>query len=253
MKEVKIIFSDYDGTIYTEDGMVEKNVGAIKEWHDNGGKFVIATGRGLTSAKKVIDQYGIPFDYCIINNGAVVVDSDYNLLLKLTIPLVEVKKIATFIRDNFSSEIEGIYYYGLGEKTIEPEDIVTKVRAQTIGRDHAPMQAVTDAINQSFPNVIAHVTLTDMYPLEQFPDSNYQIVDIGYGEAGKQHAMRFILEREGLRSIDATAIGDGANDIEMIKNYDGYALGGSVAAKMNGKITASVFELINGIMKARGL
>jgi hydroxymethylpyrimidine pyrophosphatase-like HAD family hydrolase len=48
----KIVFCDYDGTIYTEDGKLDENVAAIRRWHDAGGKFVIATGRGFASAQK---------------------------------------------------------------------------------------------------------------------------------------------------------------------------------------------------------
>ena len=52
----KIVFSDYDGTIFiTEEDML-KNVEAIENYRNLGGKFVIVTGRSKTSVSKVIKQ-----------------------------------------------------------------------------------------------------------------------------------------------------------------------------------------------------
>jgi HAD superfamily hydrolase (TIGR01484 family) len=245
----KIVFSDYDGTIYTEDGRAAENVAAIKNWRAAGGKFVIATGRGFTSAQDAAGEYGIPFDYVIMNNGALIADANWNLVSELTIDPALAQAVADFIQDNFADLVEGFYYYGLGNKSKDKEGVITKIRVQTKGRDHEPMLRIADAVNHAFPSVIAHATLTDMYPLEQFPDANYQIVDIVATVAGKESAIRWVLEREGLAPADAVTVGDGANDVEMLEHYGGYAIRGSMAAQMladspNTKTTESVVALL---------
>lgn len=239
----KIIFSDYDGTIYTEDGKTAENVAAIKKWREAGGKFVIATGRGFTSAQDVAGEYGIPFDYVIMNNGALIADSNWNLISQLTIEPSTANDILNFIQSNFTDIVEDIYYYGLGRKSKVPTGVITKIHVQTKGRDHEPMFRVTNAINHAFPNVIAHATSTDMYSIDEFP---YQIVDIVGIGAGKESAIRWVLEKESIAPSDAVTIGDGANDVEMIKRYNGYAIRGSMADGMtNGKTAESVASMIN--------
>lgn len=61
----QIVFSDYDGTIYITEENMCKNVKAIEEYINNGGKFVIVTGRSKTSVSNVIKQYNILYDYII--------------------------------------------------------------------------------------------------------------------------------------------------------------------------------------------
>ena len=247
----KIIFSDYDGTIYTRDGGVAENVQAIKRWHEAGGKFVIATGRGFTSAKDAAGEYGIPFDYVIMNNGALIADSEWNLISELTVDSTTAQEIRQFIEHNFRDLVEGFYYYGLGSKSSEPMGVITKIRVQTKGRDHEPMLRIANAVNHTFPDVIAHATTTDMYALEQFPDANYQIVDIVGVRAGKERAIELVLEREGLTADDVVTVGDGANDAEMIERYDGYAIRGTmVDAMTDSKTTTSVGALIDELMGA---
>ncbi|MCL2038485.1 HAD family hydrolase [Candidatus Saccharibacteria bacterium] len=244
----KIVFSDYDGTIYTDDGNTTNNVAAIKKWHAAGGKFVIATGRGFTSAQDAAGEYGIPFDYCIMNNGALIADSNWTLISELTIDPPLAQEIAEFVQNNFAAQIEGLYYYGLGSKSHQPTGVITKIRVQTHGRNHEPMLRIAKALNHAFPDVIAHATLTDMYPLEQFPDANYQIVDIVGAKAGKERSIQLILERESLSPDDVITIGDGANDVEMLEQYDGYAIRGSMAAQMTtGKTVASLADMLSTI------
>ncbi len=62
----------------------------------------------------------------------------------------------------------------------------------------------------------------------------------------KAAAIQFVLERERLTAADATAIGDGPNDLEMVEAYDGYAIAGtSLAAEQPElKTVASVAELL---------
>ena len=44
MMKKQIVFSDYDGTIYITESNMEKNIKAIKEYRNFGGKFVIHNG-----------------------------------------------------------------------------------------------------------------------------------------------------------------------------------------------------------------
>ena len=66
----KIFITDFDGTLATHDGLVsQKNREALKRLSKNGIVRVIATGRNLYSARKVISS-DFPVDYVIFTTGA---------------------------------------------------------------------------------------------------------------------------------------------------------------------------------------
>lgn len=244
----KIVFCDYDGTFYTDEKSVQLNVEAVKRFRGQGGKFVIATGRGMDSIDKAIGQYSIPFDYLILNNGAFITNNNKEVIFKKDISAKVTKKAAGFIENNFRDLLEGIYYYGFGDKSKTPEDTTTKMRAQTFGKSHSPAEEIEQAINRNFPELKAHATWTDLYP-----DRNYQIVDITNAEISKETAIDFVLRLENLSDHEATAVGDSRNDVSMIQKYNGYAMEQSedrVKEVASGTVE-SVAELVNSLLSQR--
>ena len=73
-----ILFSDLDGTLLNSQMQVsEENRKAIEEFVSQGGRFGVATGRGLENAMSYLD--GIPFNYySIFLNGALLYDMRIN-------------------------------------------------------------------------------------------------------------------------------------------------------------------------------
>ena len=56
---MKILFTDLDGTLLTEDKRIsETDMRSIRAMIDAGHKFVMTTGRPLTSVKQLAEQYG---------------------------------------------------------------------------------------------------------------------------------------------------------------------------------------------------
>ena len=84
---MKLLVSDYDGTIKTYDknpNFVEKiifreNIKTINNFiKDN--RFVIATGRNTKSIYDETKKYKILYDYLISYNGRVIVDKNNNII-----------------------------------------------------------------------------------------------------------------------------------------------------------------------------
>jgi HAD-superfamily hydrolase, subfamily IIB len=241
----KIIFCDYDGTFFTDDKSAQQNAKAVKRFRKQGGKFVIATGRGLSSIRPMIREYSISFDYLILNNGAFITNGNEEIIFQKTISRYTAEKASDFMKENFNDILEGVYFYGFGDKTKTPEGIITKMRGQTIGKSRDSAENLEQAINSHFPSLKAHATWTDLYP-----EIDYQIVDIMNAETGKDSAIDFILELEGLGAKDATAIGDGRNDVDMVQRFKGYAMKHSedILKSVASGIVDSVEELIDSLI-----
>ena len=73
---MKILASDYDGTLRTEELVAEKDIEAIARFRKAGNLFGIVTGRSMESLQKEIERNGFTYDFIITNNGGVIYDGD---------------------------------------------------------------------------------------------------------------------------------------------------------------------------------
>ena len=94
-----LLVSDYDNTyeIHYDDNNLEEvfklNYNAVKKYREEKNLFAIATGRHFDAIKRTIDEKKLEFDYLIVNNGAEVYDSNYNLLFAKSIDDESLTKI----------------------------------------------------------------------------------------------------------------------------------------------------------------
>ena len=71
----KLLISDYDDTLFTDEESLTKNLEKIKEFRENANIFVIATSRNFASIMEEIKKYNIFYDYLIVNVGAGLFDN----------------------------------------------------------------------------------------------------------------------------------------------------------------------------------
>lgn len=94
-----------------------------------------------------------------------------------------------------------------------------KLRIKTF--DYKLAQNIEDEINSIFNEYIkAHSAFPGMY----YDNHNFVIVDIVSVNAGKENAIKKLLEILNIEKEQVATIGDGRNDIAMIKEYNGYAM-----------------------------
>lgn len=77
---MKILASNYDGTLCYGKKVMAEDSEAIRKWQAAGNLFVIVTGRAKESLDKYLDKDGIQPDYYVTNNGSVIYDAQGNLL-----------------------------------------------------------------------------------------------------------------------------------------------------------------------------
>ncbi len=90
----KLLVCDLDGTLLDEKGQIDQeSLRWIKQFCQDGGRFVICTGRMDTDIKYVEKQLGFESDYRISQNGAVVYDRKNQLVACETIPSSYIPKL----------------------------------------------------------------------------------------------------------------------------------------------------------------
>jgi len=208
---MKLLVSDYDGTIKTfdknpnliESYIFKNNIKEINAFVNNDNKFIIATGRNTTSIQKEINKYKILYNYLISYNGRVIVDKDNNILN------------AEYIDNDFICELDNLYmkdltlYNEYKETNYENKLIYIYV---TLGS----RKNINDYINY----------LKDKYPNLEI---SYNILFNTLIVRRKYNKLMAINELLGLNIIDINrediiTIGDDKNDKEMIKYYNGYRM-----------------------------
>lgn len=212
----QIVFSDYDGTIYITEENMPRNIKSIEEYRNLGGKFVIVTGRSKTSVSNVIKQYSIPYDYIISNNGAVVFNSDMRKIYEQAISIDISSKIVKYLKTKENIEI---FFYDDEDKVEYHNQELLKIRIRTSNYELA--QTIEDQINSMFKDEVkAHSAFPGMY----YDNHDFVIVDIVSKSAGKENAIKKLLDILNIKKEQVITIGDGRNDIGMIKEYNGYSM-----------------------------
>ena len=77
---MKLLATDYDGTLCYGEHIMDEDLEAIRRWKEAGNLYVVATGRSQESIKKQIEKFDLPFDYLICNNGGMIFDENYREL-----------------------------------------------------------------------------------------------------------------------------------------------------------------------------
>ena len=76
---MKVLASDFDGTIFFKDHVKEEDVKAVKVFQNEGHLFGLCTGRPLIGVTKYVKD-DITFDFYILSTGAVILDKNMNAL-----------------------------------------------------------------------------------------------------------------------------------------------------------------------------
>lgn len=230
----EIVFSDYDGTIYITEENMSKNIKSIEEYRNLGGKFVIVTGRSKTSVSNVIEQYNIPYDYIISNNGAVIYNKEMVKIYEQAINTEISNKIIDYLKPKENIEK---FFYDDEDKVEYHNQQILKLRIKTSNYELA--QTIEDEINSMFKDdVKAHSAFPGMY----YDNHDFVIVDIVSKSAGKENAIKKLLDILNIKKEQVATIGDGRNDIGMIKEYNGYSM--ETAENDVKKSASKIFESV---------
>ena len=230
----KILVSDYDKTFYLNDEDIEKNKIAINEFRKRGNIFIIATGRSHFDFHNKLDLYKFDYDYVIINHGATILDKNDNILANFTIKNEIIPEIKKDLK--LEKSIKGFCCSELESRVDFNHKDLTKINVGYNSKDEAI--SINGKINNKYSKFINSYSIAE---------TSLEIIS---NETNKSKAIDLLLNRLNIKRQNVYTIGDGYSDIEMVKNFNGYAMQESVdeLKKVAKKEYSSVSELINEII-----
>lgn len=81
-----LLACDFDGTLYRQGTIAESDRAAVSRFRERGNLFGIVTGRGATTLFRELGKHPVPFDFCVLNNGALVLDGEGRELCRTPFP-----------------------------------------------------------------------------------------------------------------------------------------------------------------------
>lgn len=232
-----LFISDFDGTLgYMPNNIHPEDVQAIKEYIDKGGKFVICTGRVLSSIRSICLKYGLK-GHVISYQGAMVNDIETGECLYSggldpadAIDIVKrlkaknMKSVINFGDTMFYEErSEYVDFYDKAKNVkIQKVDSLIEILEKRKEKNQKvcgiieghDIIALIDEFNKIYDGKITCNSGSDM--LIEFINPK---CDKGFG-------VKFISEYYGIPFDKVIAVGDSTNDIELINGeWHGVAVG----------------------------
>lgn len=225
-RDIRLVAIDLDGTLLNNDHvMSERNRAAVKAVLDRGIQIVLATGKTRYGAADVLSSLNLSTPG-IFSQGLIVYNADGGIRHQQTMDPVLIRRIVTFAEDR---GFEMLAYSGnrLLVKTLTD-------RTRVIADFHEPMpEGVGPLVNilENTPinKLIAFGDEQKLRSLRWQLDKQLngqvhlttttvqtQLEILPYG-ASKGRTFKALVNELGLRLEQTMAIGDGENDIEMIR------------------------------------
>ncbi len=196
---MKLLVSDFDGTVFRNGEVTSEDLNGINLWRKNGNVFAIATGRmsiGIVREK----LYGY-MDYLICENGAKIYDNSDNLIFEKSADIKVLDGIRLMLKD----------YRIIIEDSSYNENRFSQFTAWFENSDDSYNFA--QRVESDFGDIVS------VY--NNRGECGIDIVPFG---VGKTEAVYELLRLMKLEKDSVTAVGDGLNDIAMLKEFDGYIM-----------------------------
>lgn len=221
----KAVFIDMDGTLLNRQSKIsERNAVCIKKLAAMGVKVVIATGRPIESIRQIVGPVHNA-DPAISLSGSMIHGSMFGQPWEaLDIPFATVEAILKTcqtlggVENILLDESEGFYALH-NNRDMEEFVGMYNQHPKIFTYDKVPDSAVLSLLvhsKSSRPEIYARLQelYADAVHFTYFRE--YPWIELSNVNANKGNAMEAVCRRLGIALEDTIAIGDGANDLEMI-------------------------------------
>ena len=256
---MKIIASDYDGTLRRHHGIDQKDRDAVKKWRENGNLFGIVTGRDQPWINNFINEDKLEVDFLIIYNGTDIYEFDggqaalfkrflgksdrlYDML-----PLILRKDgdYANFItpeREYYVTYNDSLVdldkHWGYVKNTWVKNEALKNVREfiqiYTLYKTDTEALEVARNLNDGFSGDVSALV-------------NGSWLNAAPSGVTKASGVREYAKLKSVCKENIFTIGDSYNDLDMIKEFNGFTLdnGADALKKTARAIYKGVWELID--------
>lgn len=238
---IKIIFFDIDGTLrgFEETGIRPSVYRAIEKARSAGVLCFVATGRHPLEIQEEGLLGDLQFDGYVYLNGSYCVDGDGRILHHTPIDPSQIRILLDLkARENFSlllMEADSMYIDSSSDH-VERMQAMVHTRVPPIVPDLRPSldktvyQMALYADNPTLDRLVERIPLCAPH---RWTDEGGAL-DITPVGGDKCKGIRRVLERYGIPAAEAAAVGDGFNDVEMLRMLGlGVAMGNGCAPARN--------------------
>ena len=230
---MKIIVSDFDGTLYKDDNILYLD--KINKFVHIGNIFIIATGRNMASLNKTLDKYVINPNFYICNDGALILDQYLNIIYRVDIDSSIIRPLYNELKDD-DNILEVLLDTGNGY-TSDLDRSTNKLIARYYDKDKA--LDLVNKLNIKYPSIYGYLS------------KNW--INITKKTETKGKAIKFLSEYYHFNQYPIYVIGNDINDISMC-DYDFYSYGINCLENKNyldkyEKIVNSFEEAFDDIIK----
>lgn len=226
----KVLVSDYDQTFYLNDEDIKSNIEAVSKFRKKGNIFIIATGRSYLDFQKKVNIYHFKYDYVILNHGAIILDKSDNVIASFAIEPKILNKIEEDLQ--LDKTISSFCCSNLESRVDFTHGNISKINARYYEKK--------DALNI---DKIIKSKYQDYINSFYVPEDSLEIIS---NKTNKSIAINILLEKLNINKDNVYTIGDGYSDIEMVKNYNGYAMINSVRELKN--IAIKEYESVSDLI-----
>ncbi|MBR5647647.1 HAD-IIB family hydrolase [Candidatus Saccharibacteria bacterium] len=219
-----ILFSDFDRTLFFRDdgAKTEENIEATKKWRDEGNQFCIVTGRSYKSITEHFPIIKEICDYYIVDGGSIIINKNGELIKAFYFDPAVVAGVVEFSKS--FPEVPAAYYYTPNSEDADYKtENLTKLRLWFA--DVSLLNDMAAKIRESFP-VFAFI-LAAGEPTHKALEGRKGFIEIVPNHLGKSYAIRFLQQEANIPADSIVTIGDGLNDYEMVRDFNGFAISGS--------------------------
>ena len=249
-KNMKLIASDFDGTVRTDEKGLARDIAAIKMWKAAGNKFAIISGRNAPQIRDIAKKYEIPADFvlgdsgntCYVNGRLEYYHSStadllrelYNMLLeyKAYYIIVNCPEVATIV---YREKDGGIVCDLFGEL----DDFTEFTQVSCIFDTFEETARAASAINAHFGEKLCAL-------------QNFDCLDIVPDGRNKAASLKYLSERLGIDEENVYCIGDNYNDILMLDRFSSFVVENApddVKSHASVRIVPSVADMIEYLLK----
>ncbi len=220
MKDVKIVFIDFDNTLTKSDGSIDtKNSEVFRKLADKGVPVVITTGRSIQFIVPKCKQNETS-NYVITSNGAEIYNYANNNVIYQNV--IEKENLA--ILDEFLKKYNLIFMANTTEKRYsnKVEDALGFVYKESLSEIDVPIsQVVFESYDiETMKYLRRDIEETNKFKIVNKTNNPEQgkllYYDVVNNDVSKGNAIKILCEHLNININRSMAIGDGDNDVEMI-------------------------------------
>lgn len=217
-----LLVSDIDGTLLAPEGVPERNMQAIRHWMDKGGRFTLATGRGLSSLARVSE---VPFNApaILLNGGAIIDLSTGKALREIFLPPIGTE-IVKEIQARFPEIGIGVWADNCFNVVVKSEPLMRHIHREAYRKKLVKIEEVEYNVNKVIfaaePEIVHNAAVwleAQRYSEVGFFYSSPDFYEMAPAGVSKGAALPYLAAICGVSLENTLAIGDYFNDLTLLQ------------------------------------